>query len=298
MIMPTVKYSSAGVPLWTNRYDGPAGSDDRAQAVAVDASGNVYVTGYSTDSTTGKDYLTIKYSSAGAGLWTNRYDGPSSGEDIPMAIAVDASGDVFVTGHSFVSGSDLDYATVAYSSSGVPLWTNTYNGPANYTDAAVAVAVDGGGRVLVTGYSYGTGGNYEFATIAYTTGGVALWTNRYSTPFGGDSKPLTSHSMAVPSSGSVVVVGAGNSSYTGANGDYATVKYVVVPSLDISLTTTNTALVYWPYPSADFSLEQNTDLNTATWTTPPETISSNSTLKYIVANPPTGKRFFRLRLNQ
>ncbi len=294
----TVEYSSAGVPLWTNRYDGPADSDDKAQAVAVDASGNVYVTGYSTDSTTGKDYLTIKYSSAGTGLWTNRYDGPSSGEDIPTAIAVDASGNVFVTGHSFVSGSDHDYTTVAYSSSGVPLWTNTYNGPGNFTDDAVAVAVDGGGRVLVTGYSYGSGGNYEFATIAYTTGGVALWTNRYSTPFGGDSKPLTRYSMAVPSSGSVVVVGSANGSYNNEIGDYATVKYVVVPPLDISLTATNTALIYWPFPSADFGLEQNTDLNTTIWSSPPEPIGSNATIKYILASPPTGKRFFRLRLNQ
>jgi hypothetical protein len=95
-----------------------------------------------------------------------------------------------------------------------------------------------------------------------------------------------------------VVVGAGSSSYTGANGDYATVKYVVVPPLSISRTTTNTALVYWPYPSADFSLEQNTDLNTTVWTTPPELVRNDGTSKFIVPNPPTGKRFFRLRLNQ
>ena len=43
----TIKYSSAGVPLWTNRYNGPANSDDYAYAVAVDGSDNVIVTGYS-----------------------------------------------------------------------------------------------------------------------------------------------------------------------------------------------------------------------------------------------------------
>ena len=46
--------------------------------MAVDASGNVVVTGYSGD---GPDYVTIKYSSAGVPLWTNRYNGPGNGND-------------------------------------------------------------------------------------------------------------------------------------------------------------------------------------------------------------------------
>ncbi len=47
-----------------------------------------------------------------------------------------------------------DYATIKYSSAGVPLWTNRYNGPANREDYAYAVAVDGSNNVIVTGSSY------------------------------------------------------------------------------------------------------------------------------------------------
>jgi hypothetical protein len=55
--------------------------------------------------------------------------------------------------------------TIKYSSAGVPLWTNRYNGPGNSTDAAAAVAVDHRGNVIVTGYSVGNGA--DFATVKY-----------------------------------------------------------------------------------------------------------------------------------
>ena len=103
----TIKYSSAGVPLWTNRYNGPGNGGDYATAVAVDGSNNVIVTGYSQGSGTSYDYATIKYSSAGVPLWTNRYNGPGNGDDYAHAVAVDGSNNVIVTGYSIGSGSDL-----------------------------------------------------------------------------------------------------------------------------------------------------------------------------------------------
>jgi hypothetical protein len=61
----TIKYSGAGVPLWTNRHAG-----GYATALAVDGNGNVFVTGYVTGSDGSYDYLTIKYSPAGVPLLT------------------------------------------------------------------------------------------------------------------------------------------------------------------------------------------------------------------------------------
>ena len=145
------------MPLWTNRYNGPGNGDDYARAVAVDGSNNVIVTGYSTGSGSDYDYATIKYSSAGVPLWTNRYNGPGNGDDYAYAVAVDGSNNVIVTGYSTGSGSGYDYATIKYSSAGVPLWTNRYNGPGNSDDEATAVAVDGSNNVIVTGYSSGSG---------------------------------------------------------------------------------------------------------------------------------------------
>src|SRR5829696_791053 len=170
-----------GVPLWTNRYNGPANDAEYPTSMVTDTNGNVFVTGYSFGIGSSYDFATIKYSSAGVALWTNRYNGPGNSADYPRAMAVDGSGNLFVTGSSpYGSGGvNPDYATIKYSGAGVALWTNRYNGPGNSQDGASAMAVDSNGNVIVTGLSLGSSSNFDYATIKYSGTGVALWTNRY-----------------------------------------------------------------------------------------------------------------------
>ena len=283
----TIKYSSTGIPLWTNFYEGYA----LPSAVTVDSSGNVIVTGSVSDPVSNYDYATIKYSSAGVPLWTNRYDGPVNGEDNARAVAVDSSGNVYVTGFSYSGASD-DYVTIAYSSAGVPLWTNRYDGLAADEDQASAVVVDSSGLVFVTGHSAGLGSNWDFTTIAYSKTGLGLWTNRYNGPLNGYDEPYTSRSMAVAGIGSVVVVGT---SAFGQHADFATVKYITVPALSIRRTATNTVAVSWTPPSTDFRLQQNTNgLGTVNWSNVLTAPIDNGTNKTLIVNPPTGSRFYRL----
>ena len=67
------------------------------------------------------------------------------------------------------------------------------------------------------------------------------------------------------------------------------------PLLSIKLTSTNAAMVCWPWPSSGFMLQQNSDLNTTNWVTPSEIVSNNGTVNYIIVNPPVGNRFYRLK---
>ena len=219
-----IKYSGAGVPLWTNRYDGPESlGDAAAAAVTVDADNSVLVTG-ACSSGWGEagDYVTIKYSGTGVPLWTNYYNGPGDRDDKAWAIAVDSSGNVFVTGHSEGAGSAWDYATVAYSGAGVPLWTNRYDGPGHSFDQAIALAVDSSGNAFVTGSSVDENDLEHYATIAYSSAGVPLWTNRYAGPanFSG-----LANAIAVDAGGNVFVTGSATSIFGSAAADYATVAY-------------------------------------------------------------------------
>jgi hypothetical protein len=105
-----VKYSPAGEELWAKRYEGPAGEDDFGEAIAIDESGNIYVT-------TEDDYATLKYSPQGEELWLAIYDGPEDLDDGAADIAVDSQGNVYVTGQA---GSTLfngggDFATIRYA---------------------------------------------------------------------------------------------------------------------------------------------------------------------------------------
>ena len=219
----TVKYDSSGMEQWVARYSGPEVREncwDYAYAIAVDNAGNVYVTGWSQGSGTGDDYATVKYDSSGVEQWVARYNGAASGGDGANAIAVDNAGNVYVTGQSHGPGTAWDYATVKYDSSGVEQWVARYDGPGNSWDHAYAIAIDNAGNVYVTGWSWGSGTGYDYATIKYDSLGIEQWVARYDGPGSGVD---WASALAVDDAGNVCITGWSWGSVSGD--DYATVKY-------------------------------------------------------------------------
>ncbi|UCE39167.1 MAG: PQQ-binding-like beta-propeller repeat protein, partial [Thermoplasmata archaeon] len=167
---------------WVARYNPPGNGYDWGMGLAVDSTGNVYVTGYSDNSATVRDYLTIAYDILGNELWRARYDGPANDWDFGTSIVVDSLGNVYVTGGSRGSGTYSDFATLKYDSSGNLLWEARYNGPANGYDAAHLMVIDSTGNIYVVGESQGSGTSRDFATVAYDSSGNQLWTARYDGP--------------------------------------------------------------------------------------------------------------------
>lgn len=87
----------------------------------------------------------------------------------------------------------------------------------------------------------------------------------------------------------------GNYSLTG--GFWSLLSVVQTPGsplLTISMTSSNAALVSWPSPSTGFNLQVNTNgIGSLNWSNAPAA-TDNGTTKYIIVNPPTGNRFYRL----
>ena len=228
----TVKYNSSGIQQWASVYNGPGNGSDVAKSIAADASGNVYVTGYSEGIGSNADYATIKYNSAGDSVWVKRYNGPGNAFDAANSLAIDALGNVYVTGYSSQFVANFDYATIKYNSVGDSLWVKRYNGSSNYRDYANSLALDGSGNVYITGYSRETIGSDNYTTIKYNSSGVQQWLASYSAGTNGEE----ARSIAVDGSGNVFVTGYSATATT--LWDYATVKYSQTgSSLTLNLTT-------------------------------------------------------------
>ena len=224
---PAPPAHAAGTSMvWVARYGGHR--LERARAVAASPDGaRVYVTGISPRARTGEDAATVAYDAAtGMRLWVSTYHRPPEGS-FGNAVAVSPDGTrVYVTGESPGSGTNTDYATVAYeAATGDQVWARRYNGPGNLSDDANAIAVSpDGGSVFVTGVSYGAGTDTDYATIAYDAAtGAKAWLRRYNGP--GNSED-TASSVAVSPDGTRVYVTGGSAGLGGISDyDYATLAY-------------------------------------------------------------------------
>jgi len=175
----TIKYYPNGDTAWARTYNGPGDHQDQAFAIAVDDSGNAYVTGGSCEESK-SDFATIKYYPNGDTAWVRRYNGPGDSRDWAFILAVDVPQNVYVTGRSWGSGTDYDYATIKYYPNGDTAWVRRYNGSGNSGDEAYGIAVDDSGNIYVTGESWGSGTDYDYATIKYRSNGDTVWVRRYN----------------------------------------------------------------------------------------------------------------------
>lgn len=212
-VFAAVVYAGDPVEVWNVVYD--SGSTDQVEGVAVDALGNVYVTGllYNGVDT---DYLTIKYNPDGDTLWTRAFDG-GNGNDNAYGIAVDASSNVYVTGSSN-NGTDFDFRTICYDNATPPnvIWNVPFDG-GNGHDMGSGVAVDETGNVYVAGRS-SNGTDNDWRIIKYDLNGDTVWTRTFDSGSGDDG----GRSVALDAAGNPCVTGY---SFNGNNSDFRTICY-------------------------------------------------------------------------
>jgi hypothetical protein len=205
MIVPVMAVNIT--EAWNVSFDGGNGNDV-SNGIDVDSSGNVYVAGYSNNGAD-NDYLTVKFDSSGNYVWNVTYDG-GQGSDVAYDVAVDSSGNVYVTGYSD-TGPYYDLYTIKYDTNGNEVWNVTYSGGEG-NDVGGGVDVDDSGNVYVAGQSR-IGGNYDFYTIKYDSSGNEVWNASFD-----DGNQDYGNDVAVDSSGNVYVTGKSGT-------DYVTVKF-------------------------------------------------------------------------
>jgi hypothetical protein len=231
------KLNATGTALVYSTYLGGSGND-YGYGIAVDSSGNAYVTGgtYSTDFPTknplqganagGFDTFVSKINAAGSALVYSTYLG-GSGYDGSTGIAVDSAGNAYVVGWTgstnFPTKNPLQPANAGgydafvskINAAGSALVYSTYLGGSG-NDGGTGIAVDSAGNAYLTGFTYSTdfptknplqgayAGNEDVFVAKIDATGSALL---YSTYLGGSGWGDYGSAIAVDSAGNAYVTG-------------------------------------------------------------------------------------------
>jgi uncharacterized delta-60 repeat protein len=193
----TVKYDKDGAEKWTAPFGG--------RGLAVEPSGGVYVTGFSTDT-----FATVKLQrDEGTNVWLRTEQYIAGRPDISQVIAVDSKSNVFISGQVTCyfdrMGNYMNRRTVAYDANGTVLWRT----PAfpddcrlNFQAKLRGMGIDNDGNAIVSG---DIDGQYQpFATVKYNASGGEVW--RYS--WSGGQPYSTEQEMNIASDGSVYLCGS------------------------------------------------------------------------------------------
>jgi hypothetical protein len=274
------KFDAAGSLVYSTYLGG--GLSDTGQGIAVDASGNVYVTGntagnfpttsvaYQTIYGGGGDIFVMKLNAAGSALLYSTYLGGIGGE-ASAGIAVDASGDAYVTGtttgnfpttsgayQTSYGGSGDEFVT-KLDPTGATLVYSTYLGGANSDMSSFGngIAVDSSGNAYISGTTFGSfpttpgsyrptsgGGTDDVFVSKLNASGSALV---YSTYLGGSSFDIDD-GIAVDAYGNVFVTGyTGSANFPTTSGAYQTTLNGIQNGFVTELNSAGNALVYSTY---------------------------------------------------
>jgi hypothetical protein len=225
-----VKYNTFGTVLWAKNEGGP--ENDIGYSVTSDVSGNVYMTGYfSNDNITigpdtllnagDIDMLVVKYDSGGGVLWAK--EGGGTDDDRGYSVAVDASGNVYVTGtfgspiisfgsHPLSNSGAVDMFIVKYDGIGNTIWAN--NAVGINSEQGNSVATEASGNTIVTGWfdspaiTFGShtlinSGWADVFLVRYDADGNAIWAEAI-----GGAHSDYGVSVAMDNSGDAVVTGS------------------------------------------------------------------------------------------
>ena len=215
----TIKLNSAGANQWTKRVSNTSGGDERGYSVAADTSGNSYITGSASD------WITTKYSPAGAILWTDHYTVEANNAYDKRKVLLDKFNHVVITGDAFVSTANQTDLVIASldNATGTELWSESING--NSIDKFTDAALDTNGYIYITGY-YDGPNSTDMEVFIISQGGTLVWNSTFSNPLKstGVDEP---YKIVVDNNRNVILAGTAETRGSGSNDavDVVTLKF-------------------------------------------------------------------------
>jgi len=194
-----------GDTLWQRTYAGSDALHDHGIAVITNNTGDVFVAATVNNTGNDLDFALIKYDVDGDLVWDATWNGPAGREDVPVGLALDGSGGIYVCGASWTSPSFTDMTLVKFNASGGLAWSATYD-HAGLIDAAIGVTIDEQDNPIIVGISAPSTLSWDIAALMYDgETGDGLDTMRISLPGIGLHKATA---WAIDEAGSLLMTGS------------------------------------------------------------------------------------------
>jgi uncharacterized protein (TIGR03437 family) len=265
---------------------GPAlggGAQEQANAIAVDSSGNAYVTGWTAAPDfpvskgaiqplkgVGQNAFVTKLNAAGTGLVYSTYLGGSNNADEGRGVAVDSSGNAWVVGQTASTNFPVTpgaFQTVLQAGGGSFvtqlnaagdgfLYSTYLGGDKLGSTLATAVALDSAGNAYVTGYTQSA--NFPVTLGAFRTSffGISGFVSKFNPAASGRASlvystflqaAILASGIAVDSSGNAYVTGYANTPGVATPGAFQTSPGGSDDVVVTKLNATGTGVIYSTY---------------------------------------------------
>ena len=209
----TEKINPSGTTIWTATFDNyNIDSVDEGKDITVDDSGNVYVIGYTTTDTQGKNVWAYKYDSDGNSKDTEQLDYIPGDEDVGSGIALDNAGNIYISGQfhtgtsqyaGFLAKLDPTYFTFFTGNMLLMTYTPWY---IVHDSMGYALTTDEAGTIYMAGYHVNSYTGKEIGSVWKVNNNLFLDDWEYDGHYT-DYDFMRYYDIDLDSAGNVFVVG-------------------------------------------------------------------------------------------
>ncbi|HMB70151.1 MAG TPA: FlgD immunoglobulin-like domain containing protein [bacterium] len=147
----TWKLDRDGDLVWEDDFPDVFCEEGRSRALTLAPDGGPVVAGTYSVPGGDLDFHVIRYSPAGERVWMRSFDGPGT-TDVSRDVVVDATGSIYVTGHTTHPPQDRDVLLLKLAPDGSVAWWADWGVPAGTNDYGLSVAVGPDNEVVVGGH--------------------------------------------------------------------------------------------------------------------------------------------------
>mgnify|MGYP000010455249 FL=1 len=215
-------YNANSAPQYQHTLSGIGDNSENVRDLVADANGNVYFCGYTVTKDNNRDFYVGKLNSSGNLLWANDTTGTLFGSDEEAnAIAIDASGNIIVSGFLKNAGTSSDIYVEKYNANGTLLWNFGYDNAIHESDRSYAMSTDAAGNIYLAGKKDTDASwqvNDDINTIKINSNGTLGWAASYTSSTLLDRAQF----IQVTSTNEIIV---GGRIQNGVNDDVIVLKY-------------------------------------------------------------------------